>query len=214
MKLITEVTEQVNYLTEKVNGEKKFVIEGVFMQANMQNRNGRVYPLEILQKEVARYNEQFVSKGRALGELGHPEGPQINLERVSHKITSLVQEGDNFVGRAEVMDTPYGNIVKSFIKSGVQLGVSSRGMGSIVTRNGMNEVQEDFMLATPADIVADPSAPEAFVNGIMENTEWVWENGIIKAQDIEVYKKTIEKTKMSELEEVTLNIFNDFISKL
>ena len=181
MKLICEVNEEVKYLEEEKDGKKGLFIEGIFMQGDIKNRNGRVYPKEVLAKEVKRYNKEYIDKKRAYGELGHPQGPTINLERVSHMITQLQQDGSNFVGKAKIMtETPYGQIVQSLIKEGAQLGVSSRGMGSLKQKNGANEVQNDFYLATAADIVADPSAPNAFVNGVMESKEWVWDNGIIR----------------------------------
>ena len=178
MKLITEVYESIEYISEaNENGEKEYFIEGIFMQANKKNRNGRMYPTEVLEREVDRYNKEYVVKNRAFGELGHPQGPTINLERVSHMIKELKKDGDNFVGKAKIMDSPYGTIVKNLIKEGASLGVSSRGMGSLKSKNGVNEVQGDFYLATAADIVADPSAPDAFVEGIMEGVEWVYEGG-------------------------------------
>ena len=215
MKLITETIEDIEVLTEATaNGGKSYKIKGVFMQADIKNRNGRVYPVETLAKEVKRYTNEFINKKRAFGELGHPDGPTVNLERVSHMITSLKPEGKNFIGEAKVMDTPYGKIVKNLIDEGAQLGVSSRGMGSIQQQHGKNVVGRDFYLATAADIVADPSAPDAFVEGIMENKEWVWDNGVLKSMEVEQYKKEIEKTKRAELAEVKSNIFKDFISKL
>ena len=214
MKLITETIEDIEVLTEaNANGGKSYKIKGVFMQADIKNRNGRVYPVETLAKEVRRYTNEFINKKRAFGELGHPDGPTVNLERVSHMITSLKPEGKNFIGEAKVMDTPYGKIVKNLIDEGAQLGVSSRGMGSIQQSQGRNVVGKDFYLATAADIVADPSAPDAFVEGIMENKEWVWDNGILKSIEVEQYKEEIEKTKRKELAEVKANIFKDFISK-
>ena len=214
MKLITETIEDIEVLTEATsNGGKSYKIKGVFMQADIKNRNGRVYPVQTLAKEVARYTQEFINKKRAFGELGHPDGPTVNLERVSHMITSLKPEGKNFIGEAKVMDTPYGKIVKNLIDEGAQLGVSSRGMGSIQQSQGRNVVGKDFYLATAADIVADPSAPDAFVEGIMENKEWVWDNGILKSIEVEQYKEEIEKTKRSKLAEVKANIFKDFISK-
>ena len=208
MKLITEEAAQSQFIVEEVGGKKNYKIKGVFLQADIKNRNGRVYPKEILQKEVSRYNREFINKRRAFGELGHPDGPVVNLERVSHMITDLHPDGSNFVGEAKVMDTPYGKIVKNLINEGAQLGVSSRGMGSLVRgRGGVNEVGRDFYLATAADIVADPSAPDAFVEGIMENKEWVWDNGIIKAQDIEEYKEHIQKAKALKLAEAKANVF-------
>ena len=183
MKLITEEVSQVKFITEGKGDKKKMYIEGVFLQGDIKNRNGRMYPVNTLAKEVGRYNESFVQKGRALGELGHPEGPTVNLDRVSHKITSLRQEGNNFIGKAQLLETPMGKIAKSLIAEGVTLGVSSRGVGSLKEDNkGCKVVGEDFMLATAADIVADPSAPDAFVSGIMEGKEWVWEGGILREQ--------------------------------
>ena len=215
MKLITEIIEDVDILTEdNAKGGKDYKIRGVFLQADIKNRNGRVYPVETLAKEVKRYTNEFINKKRAFGELGHPDGPTVNLERVSHMITSLKPEGKNFIGEAKVMDTPYGKIVKNLIDEGAQLGVSSRGMGSIQQQHGKNVVGRDFYLATAADIVADPSAPDAFVEGIMENKEWVWDNGVLKSMEVEQYKQEIEKTKRKELAEVKSNIFKDFISKL
>ena len=210
MKLITETIENIEVLKEERNGKKDYKIRGVFMQADIKNRNGRIYPVGTLAKEVKRYNEQFINKKRAFGELGHPDGPTVNLERVSHMITSLKPEGKNFVGEAKIMDTPYGKIVKNLIDEGAQLGVSSRGMGSIQG----STVGKDFYLATAADIVADPSAPDAFVEGIMEGKEWVWDNGVLKSMEVEKYKEEIEKTKRAELAEAKASIFNDFLSKL
>ena len=214
MKLITETIEKIEVLTEEKNGKKDYKIRGVFMQADIKNRNGRVYPVETLAKEVKRYTTEFIDKKRAFGELGHPDGPTVNLERVSHMITSLKPEGKNFIGEAKVMDTPDGKIVKNLIDEGAQLGVSSRGMGSIDRMNGRNVVGKDFYLATAADIVADPSAPDAFVEGIMEGKEWVWDNGVLKAKSVEAYKEQIEKTKRSELAQVKAQVFENFLSKL
>ena len=214
MKLITETIEKIEVLTEEKNGKKDYKIRGVFMQADIKNRNGRVYPVETLAKEVKRYTTEFIDKKRAFGELGHPDGPTVNLERVSHMITSLKPEGKNFIGEAKVMDTPYGKIVKNLIDEGAQLGVSRRGMGSIDRMNGRNVVGKDFYLATAADIVADPSAPDAFVEGIMEGKEWVWDNGVLKAKSVEAYKEQIEKTKRSELAQVKAQVFENFLSKL
>ena len=215
MKLITETIEDIEVLTEaKQNGSgKDYKIRGIFLQGDIKNRNGRIYPVDVLSKEVGRYNKEFVEKKRAFGELGHPDGPTVNLERVSHMITSLKSEGRNFIGEAKIMDTPYGKIVKNLIDEGAQLGVSSRGMGSIQQSQGRNVVGKDFYLATAADIVADPSAPDAFVEGIMENKEWVWDNGVLKSIEVERYKEEIEKTKRKELAEVKADIFKDFISK-
>jgi len=211
MKLITETIEDIEVLTEATsNGGKSYKIRGVFMQADIKNRNGRIYPVQTLAKEVARYNEQFINKKRAFGELGHPDGPTVNLERVSHMITSLKSEGKNFIGEAKIMDTPYGKIVKNLIDEGAQLGVSSRGMGSIQG----STVGKDFYLATAADIVADPSAPDAFVEGIMEGKEWVWDNGVLKSKTVEEYKRQIENTRRADLAETKASIFNDFLSKL
>ena len=218
MKLICEVNEDISFVTEQLDeatGKKKYMIEGVFMQGDIKNRNGRVYPAEVLDKEVQRYNEAYVSKNRAYGELGHPSGPTINLERVSHMITELKRDGSNFMGRAKIMtETPYGAIVKSLMDEGAELGVSSRGMGSLKNKNGIAEVQSDFYLATAADIVADPSAPDAFVNGIMESKEWVWDNGIIREAQIANYQTEIKKTSRKNLEEAKLRVFEDFLSKL
>ena len=214
MKLITETIEDVQILTEETNGKKDYKIKGVFMQADIKNRNGRIYPVETLAREVRRYTKEFIEKKRAFGELGHPDGPTVNLERVSHMITSLKPEGKNFIGEAKVMDTPYGKIVKNLIDEGAVLGVSSRGMGSIQQQGGQNLVGKDFYLATAADIVADPSAPDAFVEGIMEGKEWVWDNGVLKSVTIEKYKSEIEKTKREELAEKKSKIFADFVSKL
>jgi hypothetical protein len=215
MKLITEVIESLEYISEaNENGEKEFFIEGIFMQANQKNRNGRIYPTEVLQREVARYNKEYVEKNRAFGELGHPQGPTINLERVSHMIKELKQDGDNFMGKAKIMDSPYGTIVKNLIKEGASLGVSSRGMGSLKSKNGVNEVQGDFYLATAADIVADPSAPDAFVEGIMEGVEWVYEGGKWVEQFVEQSQKQIHNTNKSDLEATKLKIFENFLKKL
>ena len=215
MKLITETIEDIEVLTEaNASGVKQYKIRGIFMQADIKNRNGRTYPVETLAKEVKRYNEQFITKKRAFGELGHPDGPTVNLERVSHMITSLKPEGRNFIGEAKIMDTPYGKIVKNLIDEGAQLGVSSRGMGSIQSSSQGNVVGKDFYLATAADIVADPSAPDAFVEGIMEGKEWVWDNGVLKSMEVEMYKKQIENTKRAELAEKKASIFNNFLSKL
>ena len=216
MKLITEEIASVKFITEGKGAKKKMYIEGVFLQGDIKNRNGRMYPVQTLAKEVGRYNESFVKKGRALGELGHPEGPTVNLDRVSHKITSLKQEGNNFVGKAQLLDTPMGKIAKSLIGEGVTLGVSSRGVGSLKENsNGCKVVGEDFMLATAADIVADPSAPDAFVSGIMEGKEWVWEGGILREQLASQTKKHINTlVDQKRLEEHKLNLFNDFLSNL
>ena len=216
MKLICEQIENVRYVTEaKESGKKDYFIEGIFMQANLQNRNGRVYPVSILEKECARYMKESVQQNRAYGELGHPSGPSINLDRVSHMIKELRQDGSNFIGRAKIMDTPMGNIVKNLMDEGASLGVSTRGMGSIrENKQGFMEVQDDFHLATAADIVADPSAPDAFVRGIMEGVEWVWDNGLLKAQKLEEMKTTIKKTSRKNLEEAKLKVFKNFIDEL
>ena len=216
MKLIREEIESVEVIVEQRNGVKHLYIEGVFLQGDIKNRNGRMYPCDTLAREVGRYNENFVQKGRALGELGHPDGPSINLDRVSHKITSLRQEGSNFIGRAQILSTPMGNIAKSLLDEGVKLGVSSRGMGSLrEDRNGIKIVGEDFMLATAADIVADPSAPDAFVQGIMEGKEWVWEGGILREQLAEKTKKRIYTlVDQRRLEEHKLDLFKTFLLDL
>ena len=214
MKLISEEIQNAEYLVEETNGKKDYKIRGIFLQSDIKNRNGRVYGKDILMKEVTRYNAEFINKKRAFGELGHPDGPTVNLERVSHMITKLAPEGANFVGEAKIMNTPYGKIVKGLIDEGAQLGVSSRGMGSLETRGGANYVKDDFYLATAADIVADPSAPDAFVEGIMENKEWVWDNGVIKAQDIEEYKEHIKEAKRLKLAEAKANVFKSFLEKL
>lgn len=216
MKLITEQIDNVQCLTESVNGKKTYFIEGIFLQADKKNRNGRIYPLNGMLKEVTRYTNDFVNKGRALGELGHPEGPQLNLERVSHKIIELRQEGSNFRGKAQILDTPYGNIVKNLIDGGVQLGVSSRALGSLRhdPKTGANIVQEDLYIATAADIVADPSAPDAMVQGIVENKEWVVDGGLIKEYKIEEYKRIIQSTRQRKLEEAKLRIFADYLKQL
>ena len=216
MKLITEEISNVKIITEGKGAGKKLYIEGVFLQGEIKNRNGRMYPMETLSREVARYNEQFVSKGRALGELGHPDGPTVNLDRVSHKITSLVQEGNNFKGKAQILETPMGKIAKSLLDEGVMLGVSSRGVGSLkMTNEGHKVVGEDFMLATAADIVADPSAPDAFVQGIMEGKEWVWEGGILREQLAEKTQKRINTlADQRRLEEHKLDLFKQFLLDL
>ena len=214
MKLISEEVQNAEYITEEVNGKKNYKIRGVFLQSEIKNRNGRVYEKEILEKEVSRYNAEFINKKRAFGELGHPDSPTVNLERVSHMITTLYPDGTNFIGEAKIMNTPYGKIVKGLIDEGAQLGVSSRGMGSLVQKNGSNYVGKDFYLATAADIVADPSAPDAFVEGIMESKEWIWDNGVIKAQDIEEYKKYIQKAKSIKLAESKAAVFANFLEKL
>ena len=214
MKLITETIENVKLITEEKNGKKLLYIEGVFLQSELKNRNGRMYPFSVLDREVKRYNEEYVKSKRALGELGHPDGPTINLDRVSHRITDLRAEGNNFIGKAQILDTPIGNIAKNLLDEGVQLGVSSRGMGSIQKVEDCNVVADDFMLTTAADIVADPSAPDAFVNGIMEGKEWVWCNGILKETEVAKYKGIMDASARQELEEKTLKVFEDFLGKL
>ena len=214
MKLISEEVQHAEYLIEENNGKKDYKIRGVFLQSDIKNRNGRVYPREILVREVNRYNKEFVQKNRAFGELGHPDGPTVNLERVSHMVKSLTADGSNFIGEAKIMDTPYGKIVKGLIDEGAQLGVSSRGMGSLIQRNGVNYVKDDFYLATAADIVADPSAPDAFVEGIMESKEWIWDNGVLKEKDIESWKNQIRTARQRALEEAKLKVFESFLKKL
>jgi len=214
MKLITETIENVKLITEEKNGKKLLYIEGVFLQSELKNRNGRMYPFSVLDREVKRYNEEYIKSKRALGELGHPDGPTINLDRVSHRITDLRAEGNNFIGKAQILDTPMGNIAKNLLGEGVQLGVSSRGMGSIQKSEDCNVVADDFMLTTAADIVADPSAPDAFVNGIMEGKEWVWCNGILKETEVAKYKGIMDASARQELEEKTLKVFEDFLGKL
>ena len=216
MKLIKEFNESINYLTEDTKDKNKpnVFIEGVFLQSDLQNKNGRIYPKEIMQREVNRYIKENVDTKRAYGELGHPEGPTVNLDRVSHMIVSLKEDGNNYIGKAKIMDTPMGRIVKELISEGAQLGVSSRGLGSLKERNGINEVQDDFMLATAADIVADPSAPDAFVSGIMEGKEWVFVNGKWTEQDIEEAKSTISRANIADLEEEKMQFFSNFLEKL
>ena len=216
MKLISEEAIEVDFVTEEDENKKKnYFIEGIFMQSETKNRNGRVYPKVILQKEVKRYTDKFINTKRAFGELGHPDGPTVNLERVSHMITELVEDGDNFLGRAKIIDTPYGKIVKNLIDEGAKLGVSSRGMGSLKpVQDGLQEVQNDFYLATAADIVADPSAPDAFVSGIMEGKEWVWDNGLIKEKEIVEYQKRVERATEISRNKVRIEAFENFITKL
>tara|TARA_B100001175_G_C19396880_1_gene584248 strand:+ start:108 stop:758 length:651 start_codon:yes stop_codon:yes gene_type:complete len=216
MKLIREEIESVEIITETVGGKKNLFIKGVFLQSEMVNRNGRLYPFNIMEKEVNRYNKDYVQKGRALGELGHPDGPTVNLDRVSHKITDLRQEGKNFVGKAQILSTPMGKIAESLLKDGVTLGVSSRGIGSLRDNTkGYKEVGEDFMLATAADIVADPSAPDAFVQGIMEGKEWVWDGGLLKERLANQTRIKIERaTRARNLEEQKLGLFQDFLNSL
>jgi len=214
MKLISEEVQNAEYLVEENNGKKEYKIRGVFLQSEIKNRNGRVYPTEVLVREVNRYTKEFINKNRAFGELGHPDGPTVNLERVCHMVKSLKQDGKDFIGEAKIMDTPYGKIVKGLIDEGAQLGVSSRGMGSLINRNGVNYVKDDFYLATAADIVADPSAPDAFVEGIMESKEWIWENGVLKEKDIESWKNHIRAARQRSLEEAKLKVFESFLKKL
>jgi hypothetical protein len=216
MKLIREEIKSVEFLVENRNGKKSMYIEGIFLQGNIKNRNGRMYPSEVLRKEVSRYNESNIQSGRALGELGHPDGPTVNLDRVSHKIVSLKENGNNFIGKAKILNTPMGKIASSLIEEGVKLGVSSRGIGSLKpTREGFNVVGEDFMLATAADIVADPSAPDAFVEGIMEGKDWVWDGGILREKFAANTYKTINTlVDQKQLDEKKLNLFNDFLSNI
>lgn len=215
MKLIAELTENVNYLVEEKDGKKNLFIEGIFLQGNIDNRNKRYYSTNILEREVNRYNQEYIKQDRALGELGHPNGPAINLDRVSHKVVSLVREGNNFIGRAKILDTPMGQIARNLIEGDCRVGVSSRGLGSLKPNSrGINEVQDDFYLATAADIVADPSAPDAFVHGIMEGVDWVWDNGIIKAQKIEEMKNEILSSSRKSLEKTKMKVFESFINQL
>ena len=214
MKLITEQIEAVEFLIEENGSKKNHFIEGVFLQADIKNRNGRVYAMNVLEKEVGRYTESYISKDRALGELGHPEGPTVNLDRVSHKIVSLQKEGSNFIGKAKILDTPMGKIAKNLIDEGVKLGVSSRGVGSISERNGAAYVRDDFMLATAADIVADPSAPDAFVEGIMEGKEWVWDNGILQERHIAQMKKELDQATLLNIQERKVSAFEKFLKGL
>ena len=216
MKLITEVVDEnaIEFITEENNGQKSHYIKGVFMQAEQKNRNGRIYPKKVLDEQVRKYVNNYVVQNRAFGELGHPDGPVVNLERVSHMIKELNEDGNNWVGKAKIMDTPYGKIVKNLIDEGAKLGVSSRGMGSLKNVRGTNIVQDDFYLATAADIVADPSAPEAFVEGVMEGKEWVWDNGVIREQEIEKIRNELTNAKRKQLEETKLNLFKSFLSKL
>jgi hypothetical protein len=216
MKLIREEIESVEFIVENRNGKRSLYIEGVFLQGNIKNRNGRMYPMETLRREVARYNENHIVAGRALGELGHPDGPTVNLDRVSHKIVSLKENGSNFIGKAKILNTPMGKIAESLISEGVKLGVSSRGVGSLrVNNEGINIVGEDFMLATAADIVADPSAPDAFVSGIMEGKDWVWDGGILREKYAQkTYKRINTLVDQKRLDEQKLNLFNDFLANL
>jgi len=214
MKLISEAIEDVEYITEEKNGKKQYKIKGIFMQADVKNRNGRVYPMEVLQKEVSKYNKNFIQQKRAFGELGHPDGPTVNLERVSHITTSLTPDGKNFLGEAKIMDTPMGKIVKNLMDEGCKLGVSSRGMGSLTKQNGANYVRDDFYLATAADIVADPSAPNAFVEGIMEGKEWVWDNGaLLEAEMVEMKNEFNTKQRNRNANKAAL-AFAKFLKRL
>tara|TARA_R100000482_G_scaffold20319_1_gene5904 strand:- start:69 stop:719 length:651 start_codon:yes stop_codon:yes gene_type:complete len=216
MKLIREEVETVEFLVEQKNGKKSMYIEGVFLQGNIKNRNGRMYPMETLRREVGRYNENHVAAGRALGELGHPDGPTVNLDRVSHKIVSLKESGSNFIGKAKILNTPMGKIAASLVEEGVKLGVSSRGIGSLKpTREGYNVVGDDFMLATAADIVADPSAPDAFVEGIMEGKDWVWDGGILREKFAErTYKEINTLVDQKQLDEKKLDLFSNFLNSI
>ena len=216
MKLICEVNEEkIEYNTEaKENGQKDYKIKGVFMQGEIKNRNGRVYPMQVLDEQVEKYKDNYIEKNRAYGELGHPSGPTINLERVSHMITDLYKDGNNYIGEAKIMDTPYGKIVKNLMDEGASLGVSSRGMGSLKQNGNSQVVQKDYHLATAADIVADPSAPDAFVEGIMEGKEWIWDNGVLREAQINEYKEEIEKYSKTNMEKAKLKVFSDFLSKL
>ena len=214
MRLIAEEITDVQFLEEEKEGKKNYFIEGIFLQAELKNRNNRMYPLATLQKEVAKYNENYIESGRALGELGHPDGPSINLDRVSHKIISLKEDGNNFIGKAKLLATPMGRIAKDLLGEGVKLGVSSRGMGSIRKEENCNVVMEDFMLATAADIVADPSAPDAFVNGIMEGKEWVWDNGVLKEAAVAQIKQEIDQATLINLQERKISAFEAFLKSL
>lgn len=214
MRLIKEITEDIQYIAEEKDGKKNLYIEGVFLQSNLKNRNGRVYPKEVMAKEVDRYVNENVAKNRALGELGHPDGPTVNLDRVSHMITSLREDGNNWIGKAKILDTPMGKIAANLIEAGAQLGVSSRGLGSIKEKAGISEVQDDFMLATAADIVADPSAPDAFVEGIMESREWVMVDGVWQGREIEQAQEVIKTASKGELEEAKMHVFSSFMDKL
>ena len=212
MKLISEHLDDIEFITEDdAEGKKNYRIKGVFMEADIKNRNNRMYPMNVLEKEVKRYNKEYIQQKRAFGELGHPDGPTVNLERVSHMITKLYPDGKQFVGEAKIMDTPYGKIVKNLIDEGAKLGVSSRGMGSLEPRRDMHVVKDDFYLATAADIVADPSAPNAFVEGIMEGKEWIWDNGIVREVNIAKYRAELRK-ESKRLEEKKIKVFNEFMS--
>ena len=214
MKLITEEIHDTKVITEGKGSKRRTFIEGVFLQGAIKNRNGRMYPLQTLNKEVQKYNENYIKKGRAMGELGHPDGPTINLDRVSHLITSLKQEGNNYVGKARILDTPMGRVAKELLDEGIKLGVSSRGLGSIKEENGVKVVMDDFILATAADIVADPSAPDAFVNGIMEGKEWVWNNGGISEQRLDSIKSRIDSASRTQIAERKVSAFNEFLQSL
>ena len=214
MKLITEQINDTKVITEGKGSNKRTFIEGVFLQGAIKNRNGRMYPLQTLTKEVEKYNENYIKKGRAMGELGHPDGPTINLDRVSHLITSLKQEGNNYIGKARILDTPMGRVAKELLDEGIKLGVSSRGLGSIKEENGVKVVCDDFVLATAADIVADPSAPDAFVNGIMEGKEWVWSNGSISEQKLDSIKSRIDQASRTQIAERKISAFNEFLQSL
>ena len=214
MKLITEQIESVEFVTEEKNGKKSHFIEGIFLQGNLKNRNNRVYPVHILEREVNKYVAEHIQNDRAVGELGHPDGPTVNLDRVSHKILSLKKEGDNFIGKAKLLGTPMGVIAKKLIDEGVRLGVSSRGLGTLDKREDANYVRDDFMLATAADIVADPSAPDAFVNGIFEGKEWVWQNGIVKESRVASYKRHLSRSEQRDLDTRKIAVFKDFLGTL
>lgn len=214
MKLISEQIEEVTFLSEEKEGKKHYFIEGIFLQGEIKNRNGRMYPMKVLDREVEKYSESFIKTDRALGELGHPDGPNLNLDRVSHKILSLNKEGTNYVGRAKILSTPMGQIAKNLLDEGIKLGVSSRGMGSLVKKEGYQVVADDFMLATAADIVADPSAPDAFVDGIMEGKEWIWDNGILKESEVAQIKVTIDEATLINLQERKVSAFQSFLQSL
>ena len=214
MKLISEQIEEVNFISESIDGKKNYFIEGIFLQGEIKNRNGRMYPMSVLDGEVAKYSEGYIKTDRALGELGHPDGPNLNLDRVSHKIQSLNKEGTNYVGRAKILSTPMGQIAKNLLDEGIKLGVSSRGMGSIKKESNCSVVCDDFMLATAADIVADPSAPDAFVDGIMEGKEWVWDNGILKESAIAKIKVSIDEATIINLQERKVSAFMSFLQSL
>ena len=214
MRLIAEEITDVKFLSEEKDGKRSHFIEGIFLQAEIENRNGRKYPFSTLQREVAKYDENHIQKGRALGELGHPDGPNINLDKVSHKIESLKENGNNFIGRAKILDTPNGRIAKSLLDEGVKLGVSSRGMGSLRKESNCNIVQDDFMLATAADIVADPSAPDAFVDGIMEGKEWVWDNGLLKESAVAQLKQEIDTATLINIQERKVSAFEKFLQSI